>query len=511
MKRDRLYYNKHFRANGQAGFRRKGIYLRRVVLLFLLLAAFGGCLVVAGKMQPQPQTAGRVAAKVYPVISSAAKLHANPQVKDAMPDTEYGPVQPLRNDGIPARMRADFMVLRKMFNLTLVPTYEGSNQETHPKLLYFPKGWNGYRYWMSMTPYPATNDDYENPSIVTSNDLKTWVVPRGLKNPITGVPKDVSYGGHFSDSQIVMNGRTMELWYRANIGNRRTLQPDYRVDYYYRITSTDGIHWSAPSMMQAHRNSILSLAVLYDPGKYRFWYTNGFHRLMYAESEMGYRWTNTQRCNIPLPTGYVPWHQDVVYNGGTYYLLQTGYMAKPYSFALFLSESRDGIHFTKGVPFYPSDNPTILHKTWLYRSTMAMVEKGIFQMVVSYRLPGNKWFMTQCALSQKVWDHACLNGERVILKSPVSEPEAVVQDRTGEENVVSKAFTPQKPTVRREKTGTELPTSHAAPKPGTGKKTDRHATSQGSKPSSGTTAQSKPQNSSAGKPQSRAASSGITT
>lgn len=390
-----------------------------------LAAIIAGCLVVATagvSVLNQFNYSGTHTSNVPSAVKNLSTVAAVPNyrlsggkmAKAATPVWQT----PLRNDGIPAKARWDFTSRANIFNLSLIPTYDGSNQETHPKLLYFPSGWNGYRYWMSVTPYPATDARFENPCIVVSNDLKKWVVPKGLKNPVTGVPKDVKYGGHYSDSQLVMNGGVMELWYRANIGVKKSRMPDYRSDYYYRITSADGIHWSKPQMMQSSKDSILSLAVIRQQNRYQFWYTDRSHRLMYGESGNGTHWTNSCKCEIPLPKGYVPWHQDVVYCNNRYYLLQTA-LHTPYSFALFLSESDDGVHFTKGTPFYSSDNPTILHKTWLYRSTFVPVENGMFQMVISYRLPGNKWFMTQCSMSQKAWDEACLTNREVILKQPV--------------------------------------------------------------------------------------------
>jgi len=50
------------------------------------------------------------------------------------------------------------------------PTYDGSGQVVNPDVVYFPSGWHGYKYWLAMTPYPNSNDDYENPSILVSND-----------------------------------------------------------------------------------------------------------------------------------------------------------------------------------------------------------------------------------------------------------------------------------------------------------------------------------------------------
>lgn len=65
-----------------------------------------------------------------------------------------------------------------------VPTSDGTGQSVHPSVVYLPKGFGGYKYWMAMTPYPNENNTTEFPEIVASNDGKTWVVPAGITNPI---------------------------------------------------------------------------------------------------------------------------------------------------------------------------------------------------------------------------------------------------------------------------------------------------------------------------------------
>lgn len=290
-----------------------------------------------------------------------------------------------------------FAELARKYDLISLPTYDGSGQATHPKILYFPGGWHGYRYWMSYTPYPNGNAAYENPSIAVSNDLIHWTMPQKQKVSLTGAPKDVKSGGHYSDSHIVMNGNVMELWYRYNRGNRKTGRTDYSMDYYYRKTSTDGVHWSAPELMQSSSAGILSLAVNYTGGEYEFWYTDYRHRLMHASSVNGTTWTHIKQCSLTLPKDYAPWHQDVVEYKGVYYLLQTGINLAKYSFSLFLSHSYDGVHFTDGVPFYPSDDPVILRKAWLYRSTF-FEENGAFQMMIAVRFPDGRWYLMRSGL-----------------------------------------------------------------------------------------------------------------
>lgn len=54
----------------------------------------------------------------------------------------------------------------------------------HPSVVSFVAPWFGYKYWCLFTPYPASNSSFENPCLVASNDLKKWVVPTGILNPI---------------------------------------------------------------------------------------------------------------------------------------------------------------------------------------------------------------------------------------------------------------------------------------------------------------------------------------
>lgn len=53
-----------------------------------------------------------------------------------------------------------------------IETYlAGKDQPTHPSVISFDNTWNGYKYWMTYTPYQEGNGEEENPSIAVSNDL----------------------------------------------------------------------------------------------------------------------------------------------------------------------------------------------------------------------------------------------------------------------------------------------------------------------------------------------------
>ncbi len=63
----------------------------------------------------------------------------------------------------------------------------------HPSLVHIPDGFRGYRYWLAYTPYPNGDASFENPCVVASNDLATWVTPSGYQNPIAPSPAGSAY------------------------------------------------------------------------------------------------------------------------------------------------------------------------------------------------------------------------------------------------------------------------------------------------------------------------------
>ncbi len=299
-----------------------------------------------------------------------------------------------------SKLPAAFIKLQNEYNLVAIPTYDGSYQLTHPKVLYFPKGWNGYRYWMSMTPYPYEHDWYENPSIVVSNDGKTWAVPAGLKNPVTGLPPDVKAGGHYSDPHIVMNGNTMELWYRYNPAmapKTKYRRPNNSINIYYRKTSKDGIHWTAGQKLLESSDGHLSLCVNYESGLYKTWYATYGGDLYTTDSKNALDWSAPVHCTVPLPEGYEPYHQDMIHYGSEYYLLQTAEKTSNYTFQLFLLKSEDGIHFSGAQQLYPNKNMALWKNVSFYRSTLFVKDNKI-NLYVSMIIPHLKWFVTQMTI-----------------------------------------------------------------------------------------------------------------
>lgn len=260
-----------------------------------------------------------------------------------------------------------------------IPTYDGKNQSNHPKVLYIANGWNGYKYWMSYTPYPRTIADYENPSIVVSNDGVNWIVPKGLKNPVIPAPKDIDKGGHNSDPHLVMNYKdnSMELWYRVNKGTPK--RNPSRQDYIYKVTSKDGIKWSEPTFVYSDKGLCISPAIIYENNLYKMWYVSYAKKctvIKYAESKDSIKWDNIKEVNIKFDDGCQPWHIDTIKTDKGYEMLISNYY-KTFGKNLLLSYaiSKDGINFGKTIDLLtPSKGIFNWDNGIIYRSSLVKVD-----------------------------------------------------------------------------------------------------------------------------------------
>ena len=147
------------------------------------------------------------------------------------------------------------------------PTYEDSGQVVHPDIVYFANGWNGYRYWLVMEPYPFSQDNYANPSILVSNDGASWAPPPGITNPIA-LP-NTSY---LADADLVYDQASNQMWmyYPHQTVNGQTRM--------IRKTSSDGINWgdpyNEPLLFTVPDYQLLSPAVVKVGSTYRMWSVN---------------------------------------------------------------------------------------------------------------------------------------------------------------------------------------------------------------------------------------------
>jgi len=260
-----------------------------------------------------------------------------------------------------------------------IPTYDGSNQTTHPDVLYFENGWNGSNYWMVHTPYPYSDEKIENPSIARSTDGVHWTDPVGLKNPIDEpTEQDLLDKAHFSDGVLVMVGETMECWYRYV--NRKTDE-----ELFFRRKSTDGVNWSDREIVYNRSNTgvnrMLSPTIIHEDGKYRMWYVGTGLQVFYTESIDGKsNWTKEVEVPIDFIAGeesFRAWHIDVVKEDGLYHLVATTHVptGDNRKRRLFWAISHDGLSFENGKIILKTSEKGFDNGS-VYRCSLVVVDDG---------------------------------------------------------------------------------------------------------------------------------------
>ena len=198
------------------------------------------------------------------------------------------------------------------YKMPIVTPY-GDIEAYHPKVLYFNKEWNGYKYWMSYTPYPKGDDSKENPCIAVSNNLITWKSPTEKNEPLDVPYQNIDMVTYNSDSHIVYNydlDRIECYW--------RLVDDTKDQAILYRMYTKDGRNWSpkeisAISYEREKKLDYVSPAIIYENHIYKMWYVNKNNTVTYEESKDGLNWTN----HTVVPIKYEDskqktWHLDVI-------------------------------------------------------------------------------------------------------------------------------------------------------------------------------------------------------
>lgn len=228
-----------------------------------------------------------------------------------------------------------------------------------------------------MTPYPANNNSFENPSMLVSNDGDTWIVPPGLTNPIVAKP----VGGNNSDVDIFMasDGVTMWMIYRDSVSPNDAL---------HVISSTDGVTWSAPTtILSGAGNLLVSPAIIYNatPGLYQMWHMDvriSPYRLYYrTASTPDGAWSAATLCDIQSIAGKDWWHIDVQFDPvtGHYqaFVMVTNSGSNGLGGKLYFGESLDGLTWClTALPVLDVDSPGAWDSERIYRSSGIRLPDG---------------------------------------------------------------------------------------------------------------------------------------
>ena len=265
-----------------------------------------------------------------------------------------------------------------------IPTYEGSGQVVHPQVLFFEEKFMGYHYIMVVTPYPFSDNSYENPSILGSQNGFDWEVPHGVINPVVGVPFDVMYGGYYSDPFIRRQGNTLELWFRHTLAVYADGQyvQDNSHNRIYRTVTSNLSNWSEFEIVlecMDGTSPFMSVVVMHDGSYYRLWYTNYYSALFYIRSPDAVNWTERTQVRADL-NGLGIWHHDIVFNGEKYEaLLTSADWGNSPLFRLFYAVSHDGLDFGTGREIRLDRISPELEGMTVHKCTFVR-QNGIYQM-----------------------------------------------------------------------------------------------------------------------------------
>lgn len=252
------------------------------------------------------------------------------------------------------------------------PTYDGSGQVVHPSVYYRADGWNGFSYWMAMTPFPGGDASKENPSILASNDGDNWIVPNGLTNPIDARP-----GANYnSDAEIVMDANDL-LWcvYRETDGST--------YDKLKVRSSSDGVIWSAETeILSGAFSSLLSPSVVWDGSQFVMWSVNrsGTFPYQHVERRTCAAPTGTWSSGVDITFANKPnqnfgmWHVCTRLNGTTYQMLLLSETVS--GFCLTYLTGNDGKSWTFDTRFFLMKMPGFWDGSQMYRASF--VDMGTY-------------------------------------------------------------------------------------------------------------------------------------
>lgn len=269
------------------------------------------------------------------------------------------------------------------YKLNLFSTY-GDNDAYHPKILYFENGWNGYKYWISYTPYPNGDSFKENPHILVSNNMVDWVLPEGLKNPLDEGINFPSKKFYNSDSHLVMNTDLNQLecyW--------RYVDDETDKVIIYRRCTTDGINWTKKEevIVGNPRSKVdyISPAIVYQNGMYKMWYVECNKQVKYIESANAKDWSKPIILDIKYEEKLKTWHLDVIETDYGYEMIIVAFpeWEKRNDMSLYYTKSKDNKQWDIAKKVL---EPTIGTKQWdnkgIYRSSF-MKKDGVYYVFYS--------------------------------------------------------------------------------------------------------------------------------
>lgn len=275
-------------------------------------------------------------------------------------------------------------------NPLTIPTYDGSGQAVHPDVIYFTDGWNGYKYWMIMTPYPASNAQFENPSILNSNDGTTWTVPTGLTNPLANWPGGAGSNGDVALLMTPDNITMYAFWYETNGSSTNKIK--------YRTTTSGSSFVAEQTLFDVPYFTLTVPTFLYDGSQYRCWSVDitASPYLMHQRTcatPVGTYSGSTLCTWVNKPSKDI-WHIDVFKHGKMYHGFFTFCDTATYgnNSTLYFATSPDGLVWTvQSSPLLAPTGGSTWDRSYVYRSCGVPTATGYDVFYSAWRGDTNQW------------------------------------------------------------------------------------------------------------------------
>lgn len=274
-----------------------------------------------------------------------------------------------------------------------VNTFDGSGGFTHPCILYFSDGFNGYKYWMVYTPYDDNNVELENPCIVVSQDGVNFTKPKGIKDPLLPIIQKSKPLTFYNDPCFLYRDNHLEIWYRY------TVEGDTLVNDVFRITSNDGINWSEPELMiKSDGECYMSLSIVKIKNIYYMYYFDMDYGFNLKKSKDLYNWSEKERV-IVKDLNKPFWHGEVKLINDKLYLLL---MSKDYKLYFVETTANDYLNFYDccelDLNYY--DDFYLYGNVILYKSTF-LLDQDFISIYVPFRVNSIRKFKLRKVLHRK--------------------------------------------------------------------------------------------------------------
>ncbi len=262
-------------------------------------------------------------------------------------------------------------------SLLEISTYDSSNQVVHPDILL-----SNDIFYLAITPYPYSNDYYENPCLYSSTDGMNFL--SCVSNPLVPTP----LYDHNCDPDIFMDDNKICICYLE------TMRPDS--NNVILLQETKSLTFNKSTIVhydtQAGDKIILSPSIVRDQNQYFMFYMYDY-KIEYLTSTDLHSWdkSNPQVINISLPDSYRCWHVDVfkAQDAEEYCMLLHGYDG-PYAYSITYATSTNLTDWNIMGVVVNKDNIPDENARYVYRST-GIVNGNTLVVWYSYRTFDNKW------------------------------------------------------------------------------------------------------------------------